>query len=392
MFRSKKLSLVCCMMIVAGLLLSAAGYLLGGRVWGVGLNRGGVWVNSPNIEKRQGCRYVKETKELEAFTGIDADTDFGDLVIEASDHYGISYNVPEDCEFSVNVEDGMLKVVKKTRAVLGIQGNFVVIGSGNLQRQWEEEYITIYVPAGAEFDTVRLADGSGEVAAKDITAQSLTVEAGFGNVELEQISGGEARILLESGKLTMSGLTYDSLTIEDQFGEAVLADIRSETSEITMESGDFKAEASELGELVLVQKFGAVRLCDVSCGEAKITSESGEIRLEGVTAAAFDVKSSFGDVEGEAVSAAGGTFELESGACILRSLDIPTLSIDSDFGDVKLTLASAVAEYMFDLDTEFGDVEIDHRDMGSAYRSLETREKSVVVRCDSGNIRIESGK
>ena len=354
MFRSKKLSLVCCMMIVAGLLLSAAGYLLGGRVWGVGLNRGGVWVNSPNIEKRKGCRYVKETKELEAFTGIDADTDFGDLVIEPSDHYGISYNVPDDCEFSVNVEDGNLKVVKKTRAVLGIQGNFVVIGSGNLQRQWEEEYITIYVPAGAEFDTVRLADGSGEVAAKDITAQSLTVEADFGNVEL--------------------------------------SDLQAETSEITMESGDFKAEASELGELVLVQKFGAVRLCDVSCGEAKITSESGEIRLEGVTAAAFDVKSSFGDVEGEAVSAAGGTFELESGACILRSLDIPTLSIDSDFGDVKLTLASAVAEYMFDLDTEFGDVEIDHRDMGSAYRSLETREKSVVVRCDSGNIRIESGK
>ena len=70
MFRSKKLSLVCCMMIVAGLLLSAAGYLLGGRVWGVGLNRGGVWVNSPNIEKRKGCHYVKETKELEAFTGM----------------------------------------------------------------------------------------------------------------------------------------------------------------------------------------------------------------------------------------------------------------------------------------------------------------------------------
>ena len=37
MFRSKKLALICVLMIAAGLMLSAVGYLLGGRVWGIGL-------------------------------------------------------------------------------------------------------------------------------------------------------------------------------------------------------------------------------------------------------------------------------------------------------------------------------------------------------------------
>ena len=160
MFRSKKLALICVLMIAAGLMLSAVGYLLGGRVWGIGLNQSGIWVNSPNITGGEGYHYVKETKELEAFTGIDADVDFGDLIIEPSDHYGISYNVPEDCRFDVTVEEGVLKVIKRNREVLGIQNNFVAMGRGIAENRRENAYVKISIPAGLEFDTVHIIDAN----------------------------------------------------------------------------------------------------------------------------------------------------------------------------------------------------------------------------------------
>lgn len=391
MFRSKKLALICVLMIAAGLMLSAVGYLLGGRVWGIGLNQSGIWVNSPNITGGEGYHYVKETKELEAFTGIDADVDFGDLIIEPSDHYGISYNVPEDCRFDVTVEEGVLKVIKRNREVLGIQNNFVAMGSGIAENRRENAYVKISIPAGLEFDTVRLVNECGEVTAAEFWAESLTVEAYFGNVELKQVSGGLAQIFLESGKLTLTGATQDSLTIRNQFGTAALSDISAQTSAITMESGDFLAETSDLGKLVLVQGFGAVRLTDVSLADTSITSESGKIRLDGVTAGELEVKSMFGDVDGERVTARSGSMEVESGTCTLRTLDIPVLAIESDYGDVKLELTGAAEEYTFDLATEFGDVEVDRRGMGSTYRSLETHEKSLTVFCESGSIRISGG-
>ncbi len=391
MFRSKKLALICVLMIVTGLMLSAVGYLLGGRVWGIGLNQSGIWVNSPNITGGEGCHYVKETKELDAFTGIDADIDFGDLIIELSDHYGISYNVPEDCRFDVTVEDGVLKVVKKNREGLGIQNNYVAMGSSIMGNRRENAYVKISIPAGLEFDTVRLVNECGAVTAAEFWAKSLTVEADFGNVELKQVSGGAAQIFLESGKLTLTGAAQDSLAIRNQFGAAVLSDVSAQTAEITMESGDFLAEASDLGELVLVQGFGEVRLADVSLADTSITNESGMIRFDDVTAGELEVKSSFGDVDGERVTARSGSMEVESGTCTLRALDIPVLAIESDFGDVNLELIGAAEEYTYDLATEFGNVEVDRRGMGSTYRSLETHKKSLTVSCESGSIRISGG-
>lgn len=392
MFRSKKLSLVCCVMIVLGLLLSGTGYLLGGRVWGIGLNMDGIWVNSPNVQGNRGYSYVKRTEELEPFTGIDASVDFGDLIIEPSDHYGISYYLPEDCRFDVTVEDGVLQVVRSSHPTLGFQGNLVVIGMGDLGGQWKNEYIKISIPAGVEFDSVKLVSESGNISAESFRAKSFYAETDFGNAGFADLQCDETEIQLESGRLILTDFGDGALTIENQFGEAVLERVTASQSQITMESGDFRATSSELGELTLVQKFGAVRLDGVVCGNAAVTAESGEIQMSQVTAAELKIDSNFGDVGGEDVHAQSGVFVLESGVCKFGKSDIPDVTVQSGFGDVRLELTDEVTAYTLDLDTEFGVVEVDQQDMGTTYRSLETHEKRIGVHCESGDIVIRGGE
>lgn len=355
MRNTQKFALICCCMIGAGVLLSGVGYAMGGRVWGIGVGSEGLRVNTPNVSGKSVLSYVEETKELEEFSSMDIELDFGELTIEPSDHFGISYCVESEYDFSVEVSDGCLTITEKYPSSFGsmgndVSGNFVVFGVGNIGTSGRNEYVKIYVPADAGFDKVKLSSDYGAVTAGDLSAKELEIHADFGDVNLERVDSEMATITLGGGNLELRDFADGDLNIENDFGETILE--------------------------------------NVTAGDVKITMESGDMDLTNLSAKNLQVTSEFGNVEGKKVNAGEGNFSLESGSCDLTELSIANLEITSEFGDVKLGITDPVVTYALDLATDFGTVEINRRDMGVGYKSLEARSSSMVVRCDSGDITI----
>lgn len=394
MRNTQKFTLVCCCMIGAGVLLSGVGYAMGGRVWGIGIRSEGLWVNTPNVSGKGAPSYVEETRELEEFSDMDIDLDFGELTIEPSDHFGISYCVESGYDYSVEVEDGCLTIKEKYPPAFGgmenlVGGNFVVFGVGNTGMSAKDEYVKIYVPVNTNFDMVKLNSDYGKVAAKDLSAKELVLHADFGDVNLEGLESEKADISLGGGKLELMGFADGDLNVENDFGKTILRNITAGNITITMESGDLEMSVMEAASLTVNQAFGEIRLEDAQLDSTVVLyDESGDIDLTNLSAESLQVTNEFGNVEGERTNIKEGNFTLESGSCDLTGLCAANLEITSDFGNVKLELTEPVETYTLELATEFGNVKINRRDMGVAYKSLETRSKSIVVNCDSGDITI----
>lgn len=389
-----KFVLVCAGMIGVGILLSCAGYLMGGRVWGIGLGTAGICVNSPNLMHEGGnvITYVEETENLEAFHSMDITMEYGNVSVIPSDHYGIEYCVDSRYDFTPEVVNGCLVAKETDIARHYDQWVFWGIGSSSvLPGGQKDEYIKVYVPEEAEFTTVKVYADFGEVECSGIKADKLELDADFGDMSLSDMKGTETTLLAGGGKLELTGFAGETLTICNEFGDVNMENVESIKSvNVTMESGRLKAETMQTGELTVVQEFGDVILENVIVGGASdMRSESGGITLEQYETDSLIVNCDFGDVDGKEVAATTGNLTLESGACEIDWTKINTLTVESEFGDVKLTLPESVENYNFELETEFGDVRVDRADEGEHYHASVAGADSVAVYCESGSIHIK---
>lgn len=400
MRRPQKFLLVCCCMIGAGVFLSGIGYALGGRVWGISVGHEGIRVNTPNLAKESTVGYLEETIELEQFTSMQISVDNSDLVIEPSDHYGVSYCVDSAYDFSAEVVNGCLKITEKypdsyvNIGNMATSGNFVLFGIGNMQGvPLKTGCVKVYVPADAAFDLVKLASDSSEVSGSGIRAEKFELQADYGNVRLEGLESENAVIVQESGNLELTDFSDGSLSIENGYGKAVLKNVKASDLAVTMESGDFESEGLQGESLLIKQAFGAVKLQDVRiAGAAEISNESGDIRLTNMVSKTLVLESDFGNIRGDAVSTEDGNFVLESGDCVMEELDIENLEIASDYGKVELEVMQPVESYVLRLATEYGRVKINGEDMGETYKSLDTQGRKLSVRCESGDITVQNTK
>lgn len=194
MRRPQKFLLVCCCMIGAGVFLSGIGYALGGRVWGISVGHEGIRVNTPNLAKESTVGYLEETIELEQFTSMQISVDNSDLVIEPSDHYGVSYCVDSAYDFSAEVVNGCLKITEKypdsyvNIGNMATSGNFVLFGIGNMQGvPLKTGCVKVYVPADAAFDLVKLASDSSEVSGSGIRAEKFELQADLWKCQIRGI-------------------------------------------------------------------------------------------------------------------------------------------------------------------------------------------------------------
>lgn len=381
-------------MIGVGILLSCAGYLMGGRVWGIGLGTAGVRVNSPNLMHDGGkvITYVEETENLEAFHSMDIAMEYGNVSIIPSDHYGIEYCVDSRYDFTLEVVNGCLVAKETDIARYYDQWVFWGIGGSSvLPGGQKDEYIKVYVPEETEFTTVKVYADFGEVECSGIKADKLELDADFGDMSLSDMKGTETTLLAGGGKLELTGFAGETLTICNEFGDVNMENVESIKSvNVTMESGRLKAETMQTGELTVVQEFGDVILENVIVGgTSDMRSESGGITLEQYETDSLIVNCDFGDVDGKEVAATTGNLTLESGACEIDWTKINTLTVESEFGDVKLTLPESVENYNFELETEFGDVRVDRADEGEHYHASVAGADSVAVYCESGSIHIK---
>ncbi len=396
MRKSHKYIVTCICIAGAGILISGIGHILGGRVYGIGLNSTGIWVNTPN---GNGARvaYIEEQMELDDFDSMDIDIEFGTLKIEPADHFGVAYGKSSVSELSIDVTDGHLTIIERPKASIqwnnGWNRNQIwLIGMGSSSPWQRDEYLTVYLPQDAVLKDVTLQSESGSVSGSSITADSLKLTAEFGNVTLDGITCADAYIQMESGGLELTGYSNGNLTVKNDFGNSVLKDISAKDMTAEVESGNFSAENTSADNLTLTQEFGMASLTNAAIAKAAtVTSESGDIELNGFSANTLSLDNSFGSVSAKDVTADTCTFQLESGDCKIDEFDTRDTTVESQYGNVTFTLTNPILGYFLDLDTEFGEIKINREKMGEKYKTLDakTSEQKLVIKCESGTITLE---
>lgn len=306
--KRNKLVSVCLIAIAAGFVIAGAGFLFGGRVYGLSLGRRGVIVNSnQNIKS---MNYIEEEKELESFRNLDVELGFADFEIQKSDHFGIKYRLQED-RLVTSTSDGDTLVLKQKDS--GFNVTLFSMGSAGMDSDGNE-YVVIYVPEEA-LGTISISNDAGNISIDTITAENLLVNDSFGNLEIGTADVEKCDFDLDSGDINIENLNGNTCTIQTSFGSTKIEKaVLKGRLECDADSGDLTIGSLSADSVDAASKFGSIELG----------------LKETVDAYAIDADTDFGTIEVNGTEM-GSTCQTSSAAGSERRL---ILSADS--GDISL--------------------------------------------------------
>lgn len=401
---TKKYLIVCCCLLGAGMLLALTGWVIGGRVYGVGIGPGGIWVNSPDAQdgKTNMRTYVEETLVLDAFESMDIIVDSGNFTVIPSDHYGVEYCVDSRYDVTVEVKGGCLTITEKWPlnhtnyygadwVLWGFGRNSVFLNNSDV---YKKEFITVYVPAEAVLADVKIYNDYGAVKCSGLSADNLWIDADYGDIALDAVRSGSADVTAGSGAITVSGFSDGDLKLANEYGNAKLENVTAKAMNIVMESGDLELLDAQGDSLYIKQEYGDIELEQVDVtGRAELINESGKTSLTEVAAAEMQIKNEYGNLEGKAVTVGAGVFVLESGSCVIDAFDPAEVQIEAGYGDVDIGLSDALEVYTFRLETEYGDISLGNTKMKDEAQIVSGQgKKSLTIYCENGDISVMEKK
>lgn len=353
MFQNKRFRFlsICAVLAGAGFILGGIGIAAGGIVHGIEVGPQGIRVYAPLLDKDSGKgSYVQKEESLEAFDSIQVDMEYADIRVEQSDTnaYELSYCLSGDQKFQKDVTDGRLVLRRENKNTF--HWFFMGIGSNSTD---VEEYVVIRLPKDAELSDVRLHTESGDIVCENTRMDVLDITAEYGDVNLSEIQAQNMQVDMESGKLGMEQVQGDSCSVKNEYGNLSFYDLAF--------TKELKAEL-----------------------------ESGDMKFRAVTVPMLDLKSSYGNVRGQQTEFGSLRMELESGDCRFQDILLDGCEIHASYGNVELELEKDLTEYGYQLRTEYGNIEIDGKEMGEVYSSIEKMpDHQIEIECESGDIRIK---
>lgn len=438
MNKGKKFVLISLLLIGVGIVLCGIGISLGGIVTGIHVGDRGITVQTPDTETISSRTYQAGEEDLASFHSIVLEANYSDVSIIPGEDYGIAYKVDEKDDFTYEIVDGTLKVVQKCPATRVVSYGTFSIGNINISNESmttdysliEEEFITITVPESSSFTKVNLVTESGNVICKQFGTDELSVKAEYGQITVEDVKSKKAELLANSGDLSLSSFADGELIIKDEYGNVFLQDIESADMVLQVNSGNIQLEnviadsisledeygnlsinqiqtgafkvTAESGNVVLkdaktedcsvFSEYGAIDIDTLSAGTTQIKANSGNITLSEVNATNMLVTSEYGHFDGNEVKTQSFEGELSSGNCNISGFSVDDVKINCEYGNVTLAFVEKYTDYQYDIKTEYGKIEIDHQDMGETYKSLEKKDKTITIFCESGDVIIDVDK
>lgn len=401
---TKKYLIVCCCLLGAGMLFALTGRVTGGRVYGVGIGPGGIWVNSPDAQdgKTNIRTYVEETLALDAFESMDITVDSGNFTLIPSDHYGVEYCVDSQYDVTVEVKGGRLTITEKWPLsytnyygaewiLWGLGRNSVFLNDSDM---YKKEFISVYVPAEALFADVKIYNDYGDIKCSGLSADNLWIDADYGDIALDVVRSGSADITAGSGAITLSEFSEGDLKLANEYGNAKLENVTAKAMNIVMESGDLELSDAQGDSLHIEQEYGDIELVRVEVsGMAELINESGATSLSEVKAAEMQINNGYGNVKGKAVAVGTGKFLLESGSCDIDAFDVSDVQIEAEYGDVDIELSDKLGAYTFRLETEYGDISLGDTKMKDEAKLISGQGvKSLTIYNENGDITVMEKK
>jgi len=196
---------------------------------------------------------VTENLDLGDVRDLDLRSGSYDLRIERGETFGVRIENTRRSKIEYTLENGKLKVFSSVK------------WSFFLSVSWfaPAPTVTVYVPDGAELQTVYLHTTSGDMRQNTpLNAKDLTIKLTSGHMELDELTADTCTVTVTSGHLKGGFITAGTATLRTTSGELNL-------SELTARYADFHATS------------GNLKVAAVDTDGARITVTSGDLTLTG---------------------------------------------------------------------------------------------------------------
>jgi len=324
-------------LIAAGLILSVIGLSLGASrtlYW----SRYGV-----NVADNRKISHITQP-DTGQFTGVYVEAGFSDVEFVRSDKYGIEL-YGKDMDWSWSLENGILKIGYTSGPRIQVW-NIDIMNT-------ERNYIKVFIPDNAGFETVYLKADSGDVKIGDFKANSVEVANSFGDVDISGVTSDQLKIGLNSSRFTGTDLNAGNLVYNNSFGDGRFKTVRAETFTADSDSGDLHITGCAFGEVNIRSSFGQIIADGLISSKTNVRNNSGDVRLSG-------------EFTGETV-------------------------IHSEFGNIDLATSGAKEDYSFDISVRFGNIRFDGERLGdsASVTSGSKLENHLKITASSGDITVD---
>lgn len=236
------------------------------------------------------------------YAGLTLEGGLASVTVRPGEAWDLTSTHPE--LYEVSREDGRLVIASRNAA------------AGQAVRNAR---LTLEFPAGAQLEAVELSTGLGAVAVSDLTAGTLTVDAGMSQVTLTDVTvRGGAELECGMGALEAEGLTAGSLTMRCDLGSMKVTG------------------AAVTGDTALHCGSGAVEVAGDLAGSLTADCGLGQLTVTTPEPAAYGLQADCGmgslTVGGRRVDGPDGSLTVESDAAVQYRLSV-------DMGELTVRFA-----------------------------------------------------
>jgi DUF4097 and DUF4098 domain-containing protein YvlB len=168
---------------------------------------------------------------------------------------------------------------------------------------------------------------------------------------------------------------------------------------ISLSSGNSKIKDFTVGEFNYCNSYGNATLTNINTSETvlpgdvteknlELSMSSGDCKIENLVCDSLTIKNSYGGITCKEVTSKEFEASLSSGNLTVSKSDLSDVDIDNSYGDITLSLLGNSSDYMLDLSTSYGKIEVD----GKKYDGNLVREnggsKFIEADLSSGNVDI----
>ncbi len=244
--------------------------------------------------------------------------------------------------------------------------------------------ITLYLPEQQLEDVTLWASTSDILWKTSMFADSVNLDIGVGDMEIQELRAEDARLNSSAGNLLVSGGEVRKL---HAIGESGTMDLR----------------ALHVDEAVFDAGVGDIQITDCEFDRLEYDGDIGRTQMENVSVQTMaDIRADIGDFEGRNVSLNNAKIEASVGQLTLEGELLGECSVKQDIGDVHLTLAKDVPLAVNVASVDLGQIRVEGSNGGETiygdglpmtvnggFLNDSQAENSLTVRGGIGNMRIE---
>lgn len=202
-------------------------------------------------------------------SSLDIRINAAELKIEYADDFSVVSNLKN---LEVSERGGTLTLKDLTKVVA-------------VAESYEGAMLTVYIPAGTEFEKVHLLTGAGRFTAETLSAKRIGLELGAGDVSIGSLFvTGSAEMEGGAGRITISGGRINGLELEMGVGELELTSALTGDCELEMGVGDARITllgSKEDYRLEISKGIGAISVDGRDVSAFKSGSGANEIEISG---------------------------------------------------------------------------------------------------------------